>query len=168
MHVTDTDATEKGEALRFLKEQHLACLATVAPNGQPSASFVYFVADDDYVVYFMTRRDSRKWANATANGRCAVAVADEERMRSVQMEGDVVELTDPAEVEQNVHRIFRSSQMAEAYLGNAPMKFLPPADPTGKAEHYAILCFRPKWLRWMRKNAAGQPEYFELMPNGGS
>lgn len=168
MHVSDIDPSEKGEALRFLKEQSLACLASVAPNGNPSASFVYYVIDDDFTVNFMTRKDSRKYANVTANGRGAMAIADEAQMKSIQMEGDVIEITDAADREEHTHKIFRSSKLAAAYLGKAPMKYLPPADPVGQNEHYAIMCFRPRWMRWMRKNAAGDPEYVELMPNGGS
>lgn len=63
----------KKEALQFLQANHVAAVAT-AHKILPYISVVYYVADDDFNLYFSTRKDTDKHLNLSTNSNVAVAV----------------------------------------------------------------------------------------------
>lgn len=154
---------EISAARAFLKANTMAAVSTASNDGRPELAFVYYIIDDDLNFYFITRRDSQKFRNILENWRLAVAVADEDDVKTVQLSGRVEEVTDEGEIDRHTHMIIRSPKLASLYMRNAPMKFLPPRVPEPDGVHFALLCLRPDWIRWMRKNPeTDEPEFFTL------
>lgn len=74
------------DALAFLREQNTGVLAT-AFGGQPFASTVYYVVDDDFNFYFATRQNTAKNANVAVNPAVAFIVGTGPEHISVQVRG---------------------------------------------------------------------------------
>ncbi len=164
MHVEKTAHRQAEEALAFLKSRTLAAVSTASNDGNPEVAFVYYVTDDDFNFFFITRRDSAKFQNWLGNRRLAAAVADEDEVKTVQMAGPVEEVVDEGEIARHTHMIIRSPKLAQLYMRNAPMKFLPPRVPEPDGTHFALLRLRPSWLRWMRKDPeTDEPQFFTII-----
>lgn len=165
MHVDTTAHQEAESALAFLKSRTMAAISTASKDGRPELAFVYYVVDDDFNFFFITRRDSAKFRNFLENRRLAAAVADEDEVKTVQMAGPAEEVLDEAEIARHTHMIVRSPRLAGLYMRNAPMKFLPPRAPEPDGTHFALLRMRPAWMRWMRKDAeTDEPVYITILP----
>ncbi len=76
----------RADALSFLKGQRTGVLATEFESN-PFASTVYYVTDDDFTIYFATRRNTAKYANLAANSRVAFVVGAGPEHVSVQIRG---------------------------------------------------------------------------------
>lgn len=74
------------DALAFLREQNIGVLATTF-EGQPFASAVYYVVDDDFNFYFATRQNTAKHANVAINPHVAFVVGSGPEHISVQVRG---------------------------------------------------------------------------------
>jgi general stress protein 26 len=130
---------KRDEALSFLVNHDAGVLATVSRDGQPGARIVYYTCDDFFNVYFMTLKTTRKVADLAANGRAAFVVADQEVPKSIQLEGNVADLTDTATVDplltDFVHRLMAHEQygIPLSHLDASEIKF------------YKLT---PSWIRW--------------------
>lgn len=164
MHVEKESHQEAEAALAFLKAHTLAAISTASKDGRPEVAFVYYVVDDDFNFFFITRRDSAKFQNFLENKRLAVAVAEEDEVKTLQMTGSVDEVVDEGEIARHTHMIIRSPKLAQLYMRNAPMKFLPSRVPEPDGTHFALLRMRPSWIRWTRKNVeTDEPEFFTIL-----
>jgi uncharacterized pyridoxamine 5'-phosphate oxidase family protein len=154
------------EALRFLKKNIMATIATSTPEGGPEAAAMYYVADDDFTLYFVTRRDSRKYENLDKNRRIAVVVADQETVETVQAEGDVEVLSGLGEIAKFMSLVVQSPILERRLRVKPPLKFMPPKVMNGdEGDHFVILRLRPAWLRWMGRSKEGDaPEYTQVIP----
>ncbi|MEY4744779.1 MAG: hypothetical protein RL272_724 [Candidatus Parcubacteria bacterium] len=156
---------ERAEALRFLRENIYAAVATLSSEGRPQLAFMYYSVDADFCLYIMTKRDSRKCKSLLQNGVVAVAVGDEQGVESVQMEGTAKEITDGAELAHRAKEIFRSPRVAGAYLGKEKLKFLPSMSPVADPVANALFVIRPDWLRLLRINQkTGESEFLNILP----
>src|SRR5512142_1359707 len=99
---------ERTEALRFLRENIYAAVATVSSEQRPQVAFMYYAVDADFTIYIMTKRNSRKCRNLLESGIVALAVGNELGLESVQIEGVAKEITDGVEVARRTESIFRS------------------------------------------------------------
>ncbi len=64
----------KDLVLQTLRDTRLAALATVSPEGVPHAVTVVFAVDDDFNIYFVTREDTSKVANLSANPTVSLSI----------------------------------------------------------------------------------------------
>ena len=92
---TDT-AGKREEALSFLINNETGVLATLSGEGTPRARMVYYTADDNFNVYFLTLANTRKVADMTANAHVAFVIAQTDIPHTLQIEGSVTDLTDSA------------------------------------------------------------------------
>ncbi len=79
----------------FLKHHHMGVLSTVTENNKPWGSAIYFVVDEDFNIFFVTRMKTFKYQNLDANPYVALTVADEENQTTVQLMGKISKV--PAE-----------------------------------------------------------------------
>lgn len=92
-----------GLALQFLRERHLATLATVRADGSPHLVAVGFTWDEEaHVVRVITSGSSVKARNAARGGRAAVSQVDGRRW--LTLEGVPTVLTAADEVAEAEHR----------------------------------------------------------------
>lgn len=88
--------TVRADALKFLRENTTAVIAT-SFNDEPSASTVYSFVDDEFNFYFITTRNTSKYINLQMNPQAAVVVGTGLRHISVQAKGVAQLITDEAE-----------------------------------------------------------------------
>lgn len=84
----DESLKNREDALRFLKENATAVVATSFKD-QPRASTVYYFVDDDFNFYFATKRKTSKYINAELNPNAAVVVGSGPEHISVQFYGQI-------------------------------------------------------------------------------
>lgn len=84
----ETKETLRTKAIEFLKRQPVAVISTVAADGEPQSAVVTFIVDDDFNLYFVTRKSSRKFKNIEHNPRVSmVAGFDPGHLSTLQMQG---------------------------------------------------------------------------------
>ena len=67
----------------------MGILSTVSSDGTPWGSAVYFVVDNDFKFYFVTRTGTLKFENVEANPKAALTIADSASQVTVQLTGTV-------------------------------------------------------------------------------
>jgi|SRR3989344_6766911 len=76
----------KIDALKFLRENITAVVAT-SFNDEPRASTVYYFVDDDFIFYFITKRNTSKYLNIEMNPIAAFVVGTGPEHITVQAVG---------------------------------------------------------------------------------
>lgn len=71
----------------FLKRNPLGVLSTVSRDGEPWGAAVYYVADEDFNFYFVTRTKTAKYHNLDKTPLAALTVADPTSRTTVQASG---------------------------------------------------------------------------------
>ena len=125
------------EAARILREETTFALATADASGAPAAAPVYFVADEEGVLYWLSARASLHSRDAEVAGWAAGAVwaatPHWREIRGVQLEGAVRRLDAPGE---------RTRALA-LYRAKFPL----PDELAPAIEASAVYALRPTWLR---------------------
>lgn len=75
------------DALAFLKRHTTAVLATASLDGQPHASMIFYTADDQFAIHFLTRVGTRKFEAIQKNPRVAITIATADVPQTLQIEG---------------------------------------------------------------------------------
>lgn len=76
----------------FLKRHPMGVLSTVTPDGEPWGSAIYYVADDDFNFYFVTRAKTFKYQNLDTTPRAALTVTDMTTQTTVQASGIITKV----------------------------------------------------------------------------
>ncbi len=126
-------------ALAFLKAHTAGVIATVASDGKPHASAVYYVSDDNFSIYFLTLRTSRKYAAIQANPWSAFVVGTQDVPQTLQIEGPAVELKTDEEKQAHITDLVKVLTSNSTYY--APITKLSPAETV-------IMWLEAKWVRW--------------------
>lgn len=125
----------KKEILEYIATQRVGVLAVEMPDGSPHAATVHFSHTEDPLVFcFETYNDSRKYQSiaAGASARASLVIgSDESTMKTLQMDGALMELKDHVSVP------------AKAYLKKFYEKKVKTADP-----RFRYLVFTPSWWRF--------------------
>ena len=101
----------------LLQAQRLAVLSSVTQDGRPYASLVAFVAEPDLKqILFATSRNTRKFANISANNRVALLVNSSANRESDFHEAAAVTITGEAKIAEGPER----ERLVSAYLDKHP------------------------------------------------
>ena len=146
----------RSAALAFLKANRAGVIATVSSEGTPHASVVYYVTDESFNIYFVTKIDSRKYASIKANPPVAVTVGHLDVPQTLQIEGIAVELTGQEDKNEHVPALM------EMLSKNNP-SFLPIAKMDSEV---VVMWIEPKWVRWgdFSVEAIGNEHMFTEIP----
>ncbi|HSA84513.1 MAG TPA: pyridoxamine 5'-phosphate oxidase family protein [Patescibacteria group bacterium] len=120
--------------------QQVAVLATVDQHGEPMAATVYFLVDEQFNVYFLTKTFSRKYANLEKNDHVALVIGTENNPVTAQIQGRAEKLVTPeyGEWEQKfLHAFFKNEFVA-------PLFQLSP-----EKNDIVIYRVKPTWIRWL-------------------
>jgi uncharacterized protein YhbP (UPF0306 family) len=86
----------------FLQQHNTMTLATVDPGGQPQAAAVFYAADRQLNLYFLSSPSCRHSRNLTENGRVAATIQadgqDWRTIRGIQIEGAAEQITGAGKV----------------------------------------------------------------------
>ncbi|OGE33097.1 hypothetical protein A3C59_02880 [Candidatus Daviesbacteria bacterium RIFCSPHIGHO2_02_FULL_36_13] len=75
-------------SLEFLKNNRLATIATMSLEGNPQASLIYYVTDDNFHIYMVTSTESRKIKNIFRKNKVALVIGQEVEPIVLQIEGE--------------------------------------------------------------------------------
>ena len=139
------DGAKRTDALNFLKAHTAGVLATVSREGKPHASAVYYVADDNFNIYFLNKLNSRKYLAIQANPRVAFTVGRLDVPQTLQIEGVASELH--TDEEKNLH----GPDLMRTLMENNPVYI-----PLAKMDSEVVMMWiQPKWVRWGDFSAPG-------------
>ena len=93
-----TDKEKLDFVKSFIADHKLAVLSTIHSNGRPQSAVVGFSEIDDFDIVIGTFAGSRKYRNLQKNSAISMVIGWE-LGKTVQLEGNAVEITDPAEKE---------------------------------------------------------------------
>lgn len=147
-----TDPSTRAEALAFLKAHSAGVLATVSKEYKPQASVVYYVGDDSFNIYFLTKRGSRKFQSISAHPQAAFVIGRQDVPQTLQIEGAASELTSKEDQDKHVPDLM-----------NVLASQSPGLVPAGKMDgELVIMWLQPKWIRWadFSKPAIGNENLF--------
>lgn len=130
---------KRDDALAFLVDNETGVLATVSPEGTPRARLVYYTADDNFNVYFLTLANTRKVADIGANPHVAFTVSNTETPRTLQLEGTVTDLTETATNDPLLVSFVKMLSSKSTY--GIPIERL----DTATMRFFKIT---PQWVRW--------------------
>lgn len=130
---------KRDEALSFLVDHDTGVLATTARSGEPHARLIYYICDDEFNLYFITLKKTRKVDDLNANSRAAFVVSETEIPRTIQLEGTVEDLTNTATLDPLVagfiHRLMKDKKYG------IPLAHFDP-------DQLRFYRFTPNWVRW--------------------
>lgn len=124
----------------FLRHHHMGILSTVSEEGRPWGSAIYFIADDNFTFYFVTRAETYKYQNLEANPHVALTVADEETQTTVQLAG----MISPLPYEDYLEVVFRKMPKIRPAGDH---EWIPPVEKL-RAGNYMPLVLTPTKLQY--------------------
>jgi general stress protein 26 len=129
----------KKQVLTFLQNKFLAVLATVDSVHLPHAATIYYVIDDDFTIYFITKNDTEKYEHLLHNPHVALVVGTENIPRTAQIEGVAEVVHDLQMVPNLLERLSRVSNKGQ---------YPPPAfgSPSGSMSIFKVTVSKIKWL----------------------
>lgn len=125
----------------FLRHHHMGILSTVSTDGKPWGSAIYFIHDEAFKIYFVTKAETYKYQNLDANPYVALTVADEADQTTVQLAGTVA----PLPFEDYTDVVFR--KMPQQIHPAHDLEWMPPLSKL-RAGNYMPLVLTPAKLQY--------------------
>jgi len=119
----------KEDILKFIKQQRVCVLSTMAPDGKPEAAAIEFAETDNFELIFDTFYTYRKYPNLKANPHVAVVIGWDDA--TVQYEGIATEAE--GEEMERLKAIFAKKTPGAAKFFDIP-----------QTRYFKVT---PKWLR---------------------
>ncbi len=129
----------RADALAFLTRHKTGILATEAGDHQVHASMVYYTADSDFNIYFLTLMDTRKFKALQAHPQVAFTIATPDVPQTLQIEGMAMDITLDIEANKKKDELLQ-------VLNSNPWFYAPVSkiDPS----QTVVVWIRPTWIRW--------------------
>ena len=140
MNMAHPQAHDHQKVHAFLKQHPMGILSTVSADGKPWGSAIYFVADEDFKFYFVTRAETYKYQNLDKTPLAALTIADPDSKTTVQLTGTI-----SAVPVQKYMDVFFTKFMNIRPKGD--YEWAPPVDKL-KAGNYMPLCLTPTTLQY--------------------
>lgn len=98
--------------------QPLGVLSTVSEGCKSQSAAMYYVYDNAFNLYFISRKGSRKCKNIEKNPHVSFVIATENPPRTIQIEGRASHVTDPKEEADHFTRLVK---MASEHIAIPPV-----------------------------------------------
>lgn len=106
-------------ALDFLSSHRIATLATIDKDNKPDAATIYYLVDKDFILYFLTRIESRKYYNLQLKSLVSMVVSDENTMETIQLRGTAERIEDFGEEGEALEKLWRAGLKDPSWPGPA-------------------------------------------------
>lgn len=87
----------------LLNKHHIGILCTASKDGMPHAATIYFFADEDFNIFFITKEKTTKQSNLVQNPKAALAIFEAATQTTLQLTGTVSRIEDLGQL----HEIYR-------------------------------------------------------------
>jgi len=136
------DLETKTKFFEFVKSKQTAVIATISNTGKPSAATIYFLMDEKYTIYFMTKKFARKFENLQYDHEIALVIGMDNEPATVQIEGVASQIIEEKEFD------LRLKQLKEKFFKN---EFVAPLFQLSSEDKNDIVIYKitPKWIRWL-------------------
>lgn len=141
--------TKKRERIfRFIANHPTGVLTTVDPNGNPHGSVIYYAADEDRNILFVTKERTRKHDNITHHNHVMLVVYDSEAQAVLQITGLAEQVEGLYDKQMDFAAVLTSSMIASGY----------PFSPVSKlsAGPYVVYKVKPVQIRLTTYGYPGQ------------
>lgn len=137
-------------------------LATASLNGEPWASALHFLVDQDLNFYFLTRKSTLKYKHARENPKVSlnVGLMGGGKNGNFQIAGRLKPLRASGDWRKLMLEVFSQRQVNDLHMdarSDDPFYGL-------KGHDFIVLVLRPTYVRWLR-TSGGKP-VFEDVPIG--
>lgn len=96
--ITRSASPESNQRIyEFLKTHPIGVLASVDPNNDPHAAVIYYSVDDDFNLFFTTKRDTKKHDNLKHKDHVMLVAYEASSQTTVQVTGTAEDITDTPE-----------------------------------------------------------------------
>lgn len=129
------------EVTQYLRSKTIAVISTISKEGKPMSATIYFLVDNDFNFYFITKTFTRKHHNIQLNPNIAMVVGTDNEPVTLQIEGVAEKVEDELVFKEKFHK-FVELFAKNRYVG--PIFQLAPDD--NKLVMYKIV---PNWVRWL-------------------
>jgi uncharacterized protein YhbP (UPF0306 family) len=123
----------------LLHSQTTLVLATAGEDSLPRSTPLFFIADDDLRLYWLSSRSSLHSRNCARNPEVSIAISKDaqrwQQIQGVQMQGSVSIVTD-----RSLRNEIASAYSARFQLGNLFAFTI---------RHSSLYCFTPSWVRYL-------------------
>lgn len=125
----------RSEALQFLKNHRKGVFATVDSEGRPHTSLMLYVVEDDFTVYFGTRKIFKKYSHLCEQPAISLTVIEEspDPLQTVDLTGTATQLSD--EEKEKYFAFFKDNNPSVYYVEGA--------------EDYVMFRITPEHVRWL-------------------
>ena len=135
------DQETKRKCMEFLQNKMTAVIATVTDTNTPAASTIYYTVDENFTLYFMTKKFTNKVKSLVNNQEVALVIGYDNEPVTVQFHGIAEQITDREEYARRFKelekKIFRNEYVAPLFQLSEENKEL------------LIYKITPIWLRWL-------------------
>jgi len=130
---------DKNQITKFIHQHPVGVVATADSSGTVHAATVYFVADDQLNIYFVTKEQTQKAKNLQQNPSVALALYDAENQTTLQVQGTASILKNIGEFMGIYNQILDASTQTSS-SERSPVSKLNAGD-------YLMYCIKPRSLR---------------------
>jgi general stress protein 26 len=122
--ISGTTSLESNQKIYdFLKEHSIGVLATVDPNNNPHAATVYYSIDEEFNIFFTTKRETKKHDNLRHNNHAMLVTYEAFTQTTVQITGVAEDISETPEAGQVYNNTTRAAQKTSE-AGVAPISKL--------------------------------------------
>jgi len=151
------DASQR--ALAFLNRNNIAVVATVDEARKcPEAATIYYFANGDFNLYFITRRSTRKYRNMLTRPRVALVIGPSEQCCSIQIEGRAQQLESDEDIGVFFGILGKHPELYNQYFGALRKETIFPKAQEGDV---ALFKVHTDWVRLMELDPVTRLERYE-------
>lgn len=143
----------------FLRHHPMAVLSTVSADGHPWGAAIYYVADEEFKFYFVTRKETFKYQNLEEHPYAAITIADPDTQTTVQASGRIERL--PAERYMDI--VF--NKLAKLKIQSEDPHWMPPLSKIHKGDYMPLYLVpdRLQFADYKHKKADIDADYIETI-----
>ncbi len=149
----------KADLIQILKKEQIAVLSTNDSDNNVHGSTIFFIHDKNLNFFFLTKANTRKYENITANKRGALTVIFSNEQKTVQAEGVIEEIPRGAEEYHNA-----ILQMSEKNAKQGGISWPPPVSKLPEAD-IVIYKLVVDWLRYSDYSGQDTEVSYQIIPD---
>lgn len=140
----------------FLNKVRVGVLASVDPNGNPHGSAIYYTLDNNFIISFLTKVETKKSDNVIRNNHVMLVVLDPASQGVVQVIGKTMPISDNYEINRIAAAVYATS-LRDSEAGIPPIAKL----EAGEFIAFQIIPDQIRMALYTRPDSGGYDKIFE-------